>query len=38
VYSPRLSGRRSPAGSLPENLFVQSPLGWAAVPPRCAEK
>jgi hypothetical protein len=23
-------------GSLPENPFVQSPLGWAAVPPPCA--
>jgi hypothetical protein len=36
VHSPRSSGRRSPGGSLPENLFVQSPLGWAAVPPPCA--
>ncbi len=33
---PRPSGRRSPGGSLPENPFVQSPLGWAAVPPPCA--
>src|SRR5215207_6399817 len=27
VHSLRPSGRRSPAGSLAENLFVQSPLG-----------
>src|SRR5215204_5069040 len=38
VHSPRLSGRRSPAGSLPENLFVQSLPGWAGLPPLCAEK
>jgi transposase, IS30 family len=25
-------------GSLPENPFVRSPLGWAAVPPRCVER
>src|SRR5215212_9284997 len=27
VHSPRPRGRRSPAGSLAENLFVQSPPG-----------
>src|SRR5215211_4958693 len=36
VRSPPPSGRRSPAGSLPESPFVQSPLGWAAAPPPCA--
>jgi transposase len=29
--SPRASGRRSPGDSLPENPFVRSPLGWAAL-------
>jgi transposase len=32
------SGRRSPGSSLPEDRFVRSPLGWAAVPPRCVER
>jgi hypothetical protein len=36
AHSPRPSGGRSPGGSLPENPFVQSLLGWAAVPPPCA--
>src|SRR5215218_147301 len=38
MHSPPPSGRRSPAGWLPENLFGQSLVGWAAVPPRCAGK
>jgi hypothetical protein len=32
------SGRRSPADSLPENLFVQSLCGWAALLPLYAGK